>query len=209
MSLEPAAPQAVGLASARSAGASAGLLGVSKGSLALGCSFPDVLQSALRPAVGPAAARAPAKFATPSAGSKPRLGVSADPDDDPLHSAARQTAHLAPPPAFAPPLQAQPLASGAAAGSSPPAERAFASLEELLPALVRKIAWSGDARRGSVRLELGAGALSGATLVVRAEGAQVHVALSAPPGTNLEDWRTRIASRLAARGLDVGSLDVE
>ncbi len=86
---------------------------------------------------------------------------------------------------------------------------AFASLEELLPALVRKIAWSGDGRRGSVRLELGAGALSGATLLVHADGGQVRVALQAPPVTDLEDWRARIAGRLAAKGLDVLGVDVE
>ncbi|HTB76743.1 MAG TPA: hypothetical protein VK762_26030, partial [Polyangiaceae bacterium] len=79
---------------------------------------------------------------------------------------------------------------------------ASASLEDLLPALVRKIAWSGDARRGAVRIELGAGALAGATLLVAADGARVRVTLSGQSGVELEPYRERIVARLAARGLD-------
>jgi hypothetical protein len=77
-----------------------------------------------------------------------------------------------------------------------------ASLEEILPALVRKIAWSGDARRGAVRIELGAGALAGATLLVAADRGRVRVTLSAQAGVELEPYRERIVARLAARGLD-------
>ncbi len=82
------------------------------------------------------------------------------------------------------------------------------SLEDLVPALVRKVAWSGDARRGAVRLELGAGALAGVTLIVHANDGRVQVQLSAPPGVDLEDWRDRIAQRLAARGLSVDDVRV-
>jgi hypothetical protein len=81
-----------------------------------------------------------------------------------------------------------------------------ASLEELLPALVRKIAWSSDARRGAVRIELGAGALSGATLLVAAEGGRVRVTLTAPRGVELGAWRERIIARLSSRGLDADVL---
>jgi hypothetical protein len=76
------------------------------------------------------------------------------------------------------------------------------SLEEILPALVRKIAWSGDARRGAVRIELGAGALSGATLLVMTDGGRVRIALSAQGGAPLEPWRERIVARLASRGIE-------
>ena len=134
-------------------------------------------------------------------------------DEDVLLPTFRHTTQLAPPPAATlvasqTPAQGAPFVAGGA-GARALDGRSLASLEDLLPALVRKIAWSGDARRGSVRLELGAGALSGGTLLVRAEGAQVHVALHAPPGTDVEDWRARIATRLAARGLDVTAVDVE
>jgi hypothetical protein len=67
---------------------------------------------------------------------------------------------------------------------------------------VRKIAWSGDARRGAVRIELGAGALSGSTLLVATDGARVRIELRAQNGVELEPWRERIIARLAARGID-------
>jgi hypothetical protein len=83
-----------------------------------------------------------------------------------------------------------------------PASAPALSLEDLLPALVRRIAWSGDARKGAVRLEVGAGELAGATLLVQAQGGRVQVTLSAA-GADAEAWRERIAARLAARGLEV------
>jgi hypothetical protein len=141
--------------------------------------------------------------------------VRVDKDDELLmmHATVRQTAHMGPPPGTFTsvlPIASAPPAVAVSAGGAPSAEgRALVSLEELLPALVRRIAWSGDARRGSIRLELGAGALSGATLLVHAEGQQVRVALHAPPGTDVEGWRARIAGRLAARGLDAATVDVQ
>jgi hypothetical protein len=73
--------------------------------------------------------------------------------------------------------------------------------------LVRRVAWEGDGHRGAVHLELGAGALSGATVTLRCEADGVHVRLSVPAGVDLDGWRERIASRLAAAGLPV--VDVE
>jgi hypothetical protein len=58
-------------------------------------------------------------------------------------------------------------------------------------------------------MELGAGALSGATLLVQSEAGRVHVRLSIPPGVDAEAWRARIASRLAARGLEVEPIEVD
>ncbi len=73
---------------------------------------------------------------------------------DPLDPETRHAAQWAP--CFEPPP--------AEARSTPPAEGAAAraSLESLLPELVDKVAWSCDRRRGSMRLELRAGALAGA-----------------------------------------------
>jgi hypothetical protein len=82
-------------------------------------------------------------------------------------------------------------------------------LEDLLPSLVRKVAWSGDGRRGTVRLELAAGALAGGTLLVQTDEGRVTVHLSAPAGVDLEAWRSRIAQRLASRGLPVDQVEVE
>jgi hypothetical protein len=65
------------------------------------------------------------------------------------------------------------------------------------------VAWEGDARRGAVHLELGAGSLSGATVTLECEDDRVRVRLSVPSGVDLEGWRERIASRLVAAGLPV------
>jgi hypothetical protein len=95
---------------------------------------------------------------------------------------------------------------------SPPsateAARAGVSLEDLLPAFVRRIAWSGDGRKGTVRMELGAGALAGATLILRADDGRVRVQLDAPPGADTAAWRERIERRLAARGIETESVEV-
>jgi hypothetical protein len=87
--------------------------------------------------------------------------------------------------------------------------RVRSSLEDLLPALVRRVAWSGDGRRGAVRLELGAGELAGATLLVQVDEGRVRVRLSAPSGVDVGAWRGRIADRLEARGLAVDSVEVD
>jgi hypothetical protein len=96
-------------------------------------------------------------------------------------------------------------------GSGPdaaPQVCARASLEEVLPALVRRIAWSGDGQKGSVRLEFGAGALAGGTLVVHSDGGRVRVELDAPAGADAAAWKERITSRLAERQLQVEDVDV-
>ena len=123
------------------------------------------------------------------------------PDHDVLHAAARQVAQLAPPAASLPPPAPQARESS---GLATPI-----SVEELWPTLVRRAAWSGDARRGSVRLELGAGTLAGATVLVQSDDGRVCVQLMAPAGVDLDAWRARIALRLAARGLDVERVEVD
>ena len=72
-------------------------------------------------------------------------------------------------------------------------------MEELLPQLVRRIAWAGDRRRGTVQLELGAGPHAGTTITVHAEEGRVRVELEGPAG----ELRERILARLARHGLDV------
>jgi hypothetical protein len=83
------------------------------------------------------------------------------------------------------------------------------SLEELVPQLVKKIAWSGDAKQGTVRMELGAGDLAGSTLTVSADNGRVSVHVAAPPGTDTAAWRDRLESRLSARGLALGTIEVQ
>ena len=123
--------------------------------------------------------------------------------DDSLDPSARHTAQLAPPtlPGSLP-----------AGGPATPAQveaRVRSSLEDLLPALVRRVAWSGDGRRGTVRLELGAGELAGGTLLVQVDDGRVRVRLTAPPGVDVSAWRGRITDRLEARGLAVDSVEAD
>lgn len=112
---------------------------------------------------------------------------------DPL---MRSLAHAGP--RVAPPEPAAP----------PPANASLPELEQLLQRLVRRAAWGGDGRRGSARLEIGAGPLEGATLLVQAEGGEVSVDLELPPGADAEPWRARLRERLEARGLSVRELSV-
>lgn len=121
-------------------------------------------------------------------------------------------AGLGPAPSLEVPMVSAGLAS-AAPSPPPPApaattqQRAASALQELWPVLVRRVAWTGDAHDGTMRLELGAGALSGATLLVRCEGSRVRVSLTDPAGGNLDGWRARIGARLLAAGLEVDTVE--
>jgi hypothetical protein len=104
---------------------------------------------------------------------------------------------------LAPPLVARlegPLATNEAAAVR------GRSLEELLPALVRRIAWAGDKQKGTVRLELGAGAYVGTTVVVHADAGRVRVEIGGNEGPDLERLRARLDARLRGHGLDVESV---
>jgi hypothetical protein len=138
------------------------------------------------------------------------LGVHAEPEKrgrhaqggaDDLDPVARQAAQLAPPQT----TMGAPVEREAAAAQT----NARVSLEELVPQLVKKIAWSGDAQRGMVRMELGAGDLAGGTLTVSAENGRVSVHVAAPPGTDAAEWKSRITHRLESRGIAVDTVHVE
>ena len=73
-------------------------------------------------------------------------------------------------------------------------------LQNLLTGLARRIAWGGDRRRGSARIELSEGALAGATLVVHTDQQTVSVELELPAGMPAQGWQERIAQRLEGRG---------
>jgi hypothetical protein len=90
----------------------------------------------------------------------------------------------------------------------PEGARSAASLEDILPVFVRRVAWSSDGKRGTARLEIGAGHLAGATLLVHAEAGRVRVLLDAPPGADLQSWRERILQRLASRNIPVEGIEV-
>ncbi|HTQ43398.1 MAG TPA: hypothetical protein VMI75_11625 [Polyangiaceae bacterium] len=122
--------------------------------------------------------------------------------EDPADPHVRHAAQLGPPPGLA-----QGEIGSSAAPPAPAGGPARTSLEDLLPALVRRVAWSGDGRRGTVRLELGSGSLAGAELVVHADDGHVRVHLRAPAGVDLGPLRERIAARLAARGVALDEVE--
>jgi hypothetical protein len=146
------------------------------------------------PAPSGAAAASAGRHAPP-----PRERPKQDDGADPLDPAARLSAQLAPP-------LCAPRAEPSAVPHSVAEARAV--LEELLPAVVRRIAWVGDARRGSVRMELGAGELAGARILVHAEDGVVRVEMQVPPGADAAAWRARIEGRLRARGIRAESVEV-
>jgi hypothetical protein len=79
-------------------------------------------------------------------------------------------------------------------------------MEELLPQLVRRIAWAGERSRdrGTVQLELGAGPHAGTVVTVHSQGGRVRVELSGAGDTR--DLRDRIDARLVRQGIEVESV---
>lgn len=75
-----------------------------------------------------------------------------------------------------------------------------AELQQMLSGLARRVAWGGDRRKGSARIELSEGALAGATLIVHAEQRSVSVELELPPGAGTQGWEARLTERLEGRG---------
>jgi hypothetical protein len=73
----------------------------------------------------------------------------------------------------------------------------------MLEQLVRRLSWGGSGRRGSARIELGAGALEGGSVVVHVDGREVSLELDLPSGVSEAEWRQRLVTRLEARGLVV------
>jgi hypothetical protein len=124
---------------------------------------------------------------------------------DPLDPETRHAAQWAP--SFEPP----PPEARAAPATAPTTEggTARASLEALLPELVDNVAWSCDRRRGSMRLELRAGALAGGSVVVHADDGKVRVEVRTPAGADVEEWRSLLQDRLLRRGIDLETLTVE
>jgi hypothetical protein len=115
---------------------------------------------------------------------------------DPLDPSARQAAQLAP-------ISFVTAAPPVLPHEAEIAPRARVSMEDLLPQLVKRIAWAGDRRRGSVQLELGAGRHAGTIVTVHAADGRVRVELE---GGSADELRSRIRSRLERQGLTVESV---
>ena len=168
-----------------------------------------------RRATWPPLAAAPLRRASSNGVSTSRPGPSPRREtaarvDDPLDPVHRRRAAYAPPCMFSGPMlmTSPPPAFLAQASGAEPVARAAASLEDLIPALVRRIAWSSDGRRGTVRLEIGAGELAGSTLVVHADAGRVRVHLDVRPGVDARAWQARIHDRLASRNIPTDRVEV-
>lgn len=127
-------------------------------------------------------------------GTEPELGFGSP--IDPLVLAL-----AAPPVGGAVPPSATLHGSAEAAGSTNGWESA------MVDALVRRVSWGGDRRRGIARIELG-GVLEGGLITVEGEGREVSVELTLPPGAELDGLQRRLAERLGRRGLTLRSFDV-
>jgi hypothetical protein len=74
-------------------------------------------------------------------------------------------------------------------------------LQMLINGLARRVAWGGDRRKGSARIELSEGPLAGATLIVHTEQRSVTVELQLPASGGVAGtWQQRILDRLEERG---------
>jgi hypothetical protein len=156
-------------------------------------SAPDGAGSSARPAV-PVAALAD----NAAEDSSHAMGTMAKPERLRDEGDPRDPAMTYPAFPLAPSIEPQAASAASHAAFSP-----ALTFEELLPQYVRRIAWSGDGKKGAVRLELGAGSLAGSTLLIEADDRDVRVHLSAPSDVDGAAWGERIRQRLVARGLNV------
>jgi hypothetical protein len=68
------------------------------------------------------------------------------------------------------------------------------------------VAWGGDRRRATARIELGGAHYAGAAVRIDADGDSLTIELEAPPGVDASELGARLSERFAARGLRVDSL---
>ena len=160
---------------------------------------------------GVASARLASKGQADDGPATARLALVSDEDPSIRHRVIARRSRLPRCGSRAAPTLEQPVPSSLAPlqAETPVARAAASSLEDLLPAFVRRVAWSGDGRRGTMRLELGAGELAGATLLVHADAGRVRVELSLPPGGgDASGWRERIQQRLAKSNIPADAVEV-
>ena len=82
------------------------------------------------------------------------------------------------------------------------------ALQTLLVRCARRVAWGGDGRRGTARIEVGEGALAGAVLVVSAVDREIDVEISLPDASLDTGWRERVVTRLRRRGFTIRRFEV-
>lgn len=70
----------------------------------------------------------------------------------------------------------------------------------LLEQLVKRLSFGGNGRRGAARIELCAGSLAGATLVVHAEGRELTLQIDGADPIQARAFSERIGRRLTEKG---------
>lgn len=162
---------------------------------------PPALRSAERPLVDPAAPLTPRRDEPQAPPHLPSLR--------PGEGDADSTPRGGEPPCWQPgaidPLALFGIGSVGAA-VAPPSVAAPVALDPLVAELLRSIAWGGDRRRGTARLELGSGRYRGLSVKVEAVGDSLQIDLEAPAGVDAAALGARLVERFEARGLRVDSL---
>jgi len=100
------------------------------------------------------------------------------------------------------------MAAVASPQAALPPNPTLVHLDQMMTKLVRKVAWGGDGRRGAARIELGAGELAGATILVESDNGALSVDVELPPGAAADVWRERLEKRFKGRGFDLVELNV-
>lgn len=75
------------------------------------------------------------------------------------------------------------------------------ALDDILAKMVTRFALSGDKKRGTSHLVVGAGELAGGSVTLDADGDAVHVRIDAPPGVDARAFAEGVRARLEAKGL--------
>lgn len=98
---------------------------------------------------------------------------------------------------------ARALAQPLARGPEPPAPAPLAAApdELLLERVVKRLSWGGSGKRGTARIELAAGSLAGATLLVHAEGREITLEADGADAQALAELAARLAKRLDEKGI--------
>jgi hypothetical protein len=73
--------------------------------------------------------------------------------------------------------------------------------EVLLDRVVKRLSWGGSGKRGTARIELGAGSLAGATLLLQAEGRELTLEVEGASPEAVRDFAARLGERLDAKGI--------
>lgn len=94
--------------------------------------------------------------------------------------------------------------------ASDSAQSAHAAFLGHVERLLKRVSIGGDRQKGTARIEVGSGELSGAVIVVHAEAGEVVVDIELPPGAHASeaDWRARLERRFSERGVEVRELNL-